>query len=105
MTKSIPLEDSLKYGPELLEIQFDSLARALLNDEATYGAYPEVMRNRMFNDGNAKGVGLDLMSVDIQRGRDHGIPPFVAHFERCFPDQRLNSWTDLYAVFHFSVRL
>lgn len=98
------MDDSLKYGPELLETKFDSLARGLLNDGATYGPYSDVIRNPMFKDGNAKGVGTDLLSIDIQRGRDHGIPTFLAHFERCFPGRTLRTWLDLYSVFPYSVR-
>lgn len=37
--------------------------------------------NRIFK--NAGNIGLDLLSIDIQRGRDHGIAPYHVYVQLC----------------------
>lgn len=54
------------------------------------------MRNKVFKNTNKLGVGFDVISVDVQRGRDHGIPPYYKYVEHCFPEHRpINHWRKL----------
>ena len=49
--------------------------------------FAEDITNHLFEaqeDGKQKpGTGLDLVAVNIQRGRDHGIPGYNALREKC----------------------
>lgn len=52
------------------------------------------MRNKLYKNGNQYGVGFDLSSVDIQRGRDHGLAPYYQYLELCF-SVKIKTWSDL----------
>ncbi|XP_030852379.1 peroxidasin homolog isoform X3 [Strongylocentrotus purpuratus] len=46
------------------------------------------------------GFGLDLLAMNIQRGREHGIPSYVEYREMCTPKRpKIESWDDLKGVF------
>lgn len=44
------------------------------------------------------GAGIDLYSVDIQRGRDTGINPFYVYVEYC-TGKTVRDWADLLSFF------
>lgn len=56
------------------------------------------MINRIGKDSN--GYGVDLISLDIQRGRDHGIPSFVEIRRQCKLTPEINSFDDFGKIFN-----
>lgn len=49
---------------------------------------------------NAEGYGMDIISTDIQRGRDHGIPSFVQIRRACKLTPEINSFDDFNKIFN-----
>ena len=73
----------------------DGLLRGL-TDERTKAAdsdFVDDLRNHLFETSRNAG-GLDLVAINIQRGRDHGLPGYNAYREIC-TGQRATEWSDL----------
>ncbi|XP_049772469.1 peroxidase-like [Schistocerca cancellata] len=71
--------------PQLVESEdgLDNLLRGMATQEAhrrDLHFSHSVLKNLFRNDGS---YGLDVLSLDIQRGRDHGLPGYNAFRERC----------------------
>jgi peroxidase len=47
------------------------------------------------------GFGMDLASINIQRGRDHGLPPYVEWRGPCGLSP-IEDWDDLYTIMHLN---
>merc|ERR1719512_527595 len=56
-------------------------------------SFVEDLRNHMFESSKGRG-GLDLVAVNIQRGRDHGLPGYNKYREIC-TGKRASTWSDL----------
>lgn len=71
----------------------DSLVRMLStqNCQANDLSLPHAVTEFLYSSGNE--TGLDVLSLDIQRGRDHGLPPYVA-FRKLF-GLKYESFADL----------
>lgn len=56
------------------------------------------MRNHIYKQLNNDGIGVDVISIDIQRGRDHGIAPYYQYMEYCQKNAtKVRNWDDLLA--------
>lgn len=81
--------------PELIGPNYLSTLRGMLYDSIASKcmAYTEEVRSFLFKSKNG-GHGIDLMSLDLMRGRDVGIQPYVKCFERCV-GITIRCWCDL----------
>ncbi|KAL1420483.1 hypothetical protein MTO96_024303 [Rhipicephalus appendiculatus] len=59
-----------------------------------YGTH-DVTRHAFRVPDGPKPYGVDLFAFDIQRGRDHGLRPYVDYVHHCAPDVRLDAFEHL----------
>ncbi|XP_034949821.1 peroxidase-like isoform X2 [Chelonus insularis] len=76
------------YKPRIIEVDdtFDNLIRSLSNQLRNIEDINMVANiTELLNatNGSGKNVGLDVLSLDIQRGRDHGLASYNYYREYC----------------------
>jgi peroxidase len=76
----------------------DRLVRGLVTEEprAWDASFVDNLRNHLFETRAGRG-GLDLVAINIQRGRDHGIPGYIRYVEIC-SGKKISAWSDLDAI-------
>ena len=52
----------------------------MVNVHPVFRTFEEAIRERLFKTGDK---GLDLPALNIQRGRDHGLPPYAKYKSIC----------------------
>jgi len=74
---------------------FDGLIRGLTDErsKAADSDFVDDIRNHLFETSSGAG-GLDLVAINIQRGRDHGLPGYNMYREICM-GSRATQWSDL----------
>ncbi|XP_067679881.1 peroxidasin-like [Haliotis asinina] len=58
---------------------YDDVLRGLMKweNQGTDRAFTQDIVDHLFENTVESGVGFDLVSLNIQRGRDHGLPPYL----------------------------
>lgn len=74
------ISDSMGIFDEL-STEYDNVARALFYQNTSFNDCRVENLIRLFK--NADGIGLDLFSHDILRGRDHGLQPYYVYVLAC----------------------
>ena len=76
----------------------DPIIRGLFASPAKKNLPHELLNNELTEKlfGAVHSIALDLGSLNIQRGRDHGLPPYVKWRKYCGLDkEEISSWQDL----------
>ena len=50
------------------------------------------VRDHLFDNKN---IGIDFVALNMQRGRDHGLPGYIQYKRICSPGETFNSFADL----------
>lgn len=95
--KILKLSDTINQ-PTIIENNFNNLLRGMLYDslETEHVGYSEELRNYFAK--NKCGIGIDLFSMDVMRGRDYGVPVYIDFFVKC-NQNAIKSWQDLKRYF------
>merc|ERR1712106_504664 len=84
-TSSIPLSDTF-FNPELVYVpgELDKFLVGLATQprQKFDNIFTEQVTNHLFQPKN-KSFGMDLVALNLQRGRDHGLPGYNAFRELC----------------------
>jgi peroxidase len=83
-------------NPKMLENFYDDILRGLLSHKINLVGYSSEILNKLFK--NKDGIGLDLLSIDILRGRDHGLPSYQKYRKMCNMKTNIKVFDDLYPV-------
>ena len=50
------------------------------------------VKDHLFDDSE---IGIDLIAINMQRGRDHGLPGYIYYKRLCNPGENFNTFEDL----------
>ncbi|XP_050311070.1 chorion peroxidase-like isoform X2 [Anthonomus grandis grandis] len=108
-----PLVNNVSLHDEILNVEniwsAGSLDRLLLGlsnqpSQRRDEFIADELTNHLFQFGRNVPFGMDLAAINIQRGRDHGIPPYTFWRKPCGLSE-VNSWRDLEGVTGISAAL
>lgn len=95
--KTMKLSDTVDKA-SLIETNYNDILRGMLYDRAEEKrlGYSKELRNLLFI--NKCDIGIDLFSIDMMRGRDFGVPPYIDFFTTCGL-AAIKSWSNLKKYF------
>ena len=91
---SVALADAFFVPSQIDSLEIDRLLRGLATQvqQATDPHMIDTLRNAMFGDPGAG--GLDLLAINLQRGRDHGLASYT-QFQEAFGVPVADDWADI----------
>lgn len=94
-SKGFWLRDSFFDPSPLHQCALDPILKGLLSDHAqTVDPWVNGDLHNYLYRVKGQPHGLDLAAINIQRGRDHGLPGYTAYLDFCF-GYKVKSWGDL----------
>uniref|UniRef100_A0A2M3ZDU9 Putative chorion peroxidase n=1 Tax=Anopheles braziliensis TaxID=58242 RepID=A0A2M3ZDU9_9DIPT len=97
---NVPLQ-TLFYRPKDLRKRdyFRQLIDSVLHQSAMAldTAYVDEVAHLLFGSVSRQ-IGLDVLALDIQRGRDHGLARYVDYYALCNGGDRIDDWNQLESV-------
>jgi len=75
----------------------NSIFLGLINNAAwKFGSFGTALQSNLFKSVDSKGnsYSVDLLAMNINRGRDHGLQPYVKYIKQCF-NITINTFDDL----------
>lgn len=91
--KSMRLSDTIA-NPALILPYFLEVLRGMLYDPIASKCIAFTEELRSYYGKNRCGIGIDLMTMDLMRGRDVGVVPYIKCFEKCV-GIGIRCWRDL----------
>lgn len=91
--KNVNVSDTI-MNAKMLENYYDDVLRGLLMQPMRLLGYSNEILNKIFKSKH--GLGLDLLSIDIMRGRDHGIPAYHKFRKFCNMKSNIKVFNDLF---------
>ncbi|KAI1309042.1 Peroxidasin [Halotydeus destructor] len=93
--ESFALRDNFFNPFPMYNGDLDSVMRGLVGTKAERPDpfFEDDVRGHLYKVVGTR-FGLDLVAINIQRGRDHGLPPYTKYLEFCFSDH-VTSFQDL----------
>jgi peroxidase len=99
LVKSLPLHQHQSSPFEIYEENsIDGFLRGLTtqNVQAMDSHFSEELTQRLFQGTNSS-HGMDLVALNVQRGRDHGLPPY-SEWRKICGLSTINSWKQMASI-------
>lgn len=90
--RSINASDSISNA-KMLDYFYDDVLRGLLKQKINLVGYSPEILNKLFK--GKRGDGIDLLSFDILRSRDHGVPAYYKFRKMCNMRTNIKVFNDL----------
>lgn len=90
--RSINVSDSISRA-RMLDYYYDDILRGLLKQKINLVGYSPEILNKLFKGKLAEGI--DLLSFDILRSRDHGVPAYYKFRRMCNMNTNIKVFNDL----------
>lgn len=82
------------FKSKMLETYYDDILRGFMEQKINLRGYSSEILNKLFKNQNE--IGLDLLSIDILRGRDHGIASYTQFLKTQKFKSNIKVFNDLY---------
>ncbi|KAG5672828.1 hypothetical protein PVAND_002918 [Polypedilum vanderplanki] len=90
--RKVSISDALNENESISS--YENILRGLMYQNISKTGYSDEILNKLFK--NNRDIGLDLLSIDIMRSRDHGIAPYFKYRKYCdIKPFNLKSFNDL----------